>query len=149
MSARCKETMWRAAKFYGIGAAGTAVQLIMLIGLHGIFGLDYLLATALAVEVSVIHNFIWHELFTWSDRRSSTTRQVLGRFARFNFSTGALSLVGNLIVMRVLVGQFRVPYLLANIAAIAACGIANFLLSDLWVFRQQRGVGAPARVFTS
>jgi putative flippase GtrA len=31
----------------------------------------YLAATALAVEAAVVHNFFWHERFTWADRIKS------------------------------------------------------------------------------
>ena len=47
---------------------GIAVQLLMLVVLKAGLHLHYLVATALAVETAVIHNFLWHERFTWADR---------------------------------------------------------------------------------
>lgn len=143
MSARWKSLLVRAVKFYGVGAGGTVVQLAALAALHEGFGIGYLAATGAAVELSVLHNFIWHERFTWRDRRSRSARQVAARLARFNFTTGALSLAGNLLIMGALVGSAHLPYLVANVIAIAACGLLNFLVSDRWVFRAAGPAIAP------
>jgi len=39
--------------------------------------------------------------------------------------------------MRVMVGQGRMNYLLANAVAIAVCSVANFLVSEIWVFERE------------
>ena len=122
-------------KFNLVGAIGIVVQLAMLGILTSIFRLNYLPATALAVEAAVLHNFLWHERFTWTDRASVTRRQALGRLLRFNLTTGAVSILGNLLLMRLLVGQGHLPTLAANMVSIAACSLANFLASEYIVFR--------------
>jgi putative flippase GtrA len=53
---------------------------------------------------------------------------------KFNTSNGLVSLAGNLLIMRVLVGQFHLNYVIANLIAVATCSIVNFLLSDRFVF---------------
>ena len=126
-------------KFNAVGALGIGVQLAALALLKTGLNAPYLAATALAVEAAVLHNFVWHELWTWRDRRPPGGG-VLARLLRFNLSNGAISIVVNLALMRLLVGYFRVPYLLANLGAIAAGSLANFFVSDLFVFRS---VGAP------
>jgi putative flippase GtrA len=60
---------------------------------------------------------------------------LVGRLLRFHLSNGLVSILGNLVLMRLLVGQFRLHYMVANVLSIAACSLANFLLSDLFVFR--------------
>jgi len=122
-------------KFNFVGGIGIGVQLAALFLLKTVFGFDYLFATAFAVEAAVVHNFIWHEQFTWSDRVQPAWRRSLVRFARFNLTTGAVSIVGNLALMRVMVGEGHINYLVANAIAVALCSIANFLVSDGWVFR--------------
>ena len=57
------------ARFNAVGLAGVAVQLTMLKLLHSGMGLDYLLATALAVQTAVLHNFFWHRKWTWAERQ--------------------------------------------------------------------------------
>ena len=133
--------MWQSVarwmKFNLVGGVGIAVQLLML-WLLTACGVGYMLATALAVESAVLHNFVWHERFTWVDRRNGHLVQSLARLLRFNLSTGTVSIVGNLLLMRLLVGQAHVRPILANTIAIAACSVLNFIVSDRWVFRPVR-----------
>jgi putative flippase GtrA len=121
-------------KFNLVGAVGIGVQLAALWILSGL-GVGYMLATAVAVETAVLHNFIWHERFTWVDRADGFLWDSLGRLCRFNLTTGAVSIVGNLFLMRVLVGGIHLRPMLANLISIAACSLANFFVSDRWVFR--------------
>jgi putative flippase GtrA len=82
----------------------------------------------------VIHNFLWHERFTWADRPAARPVQSLVRLVKFNASNGAVSIGGNLLVMRLLVGELRVNYAVSNLVAIVVCSLANFLLGDRFVF---------------
>jgi putative flippase GtrA len=144
--------MIRWLKFNAVGAMGIAVQLAALAlfksGLH----VNYMAATAVAVELAVLHNFVWHERWTWRDRG---TEGRIGRLVRFHLANGLVSIAVNLVLMRVFVGQMHWPYLLANMAAIAVGSVVNFLAGDLLVFRRTallgRGVeaaraGASCRV---
>jgi putative flippase GtrA len=132
-----------------VGAIGIGVQFAALFLLKSVLGFDYLFATAFAVEAAVVHNFVWHEQFTWADRIKPDRikldcfkphgiepawRQSLPRFLRFNLTAGAVSIIGNLALMKVMVGEGHMNYLVANAIAITLCSIANFLVSDEWVF---------------
>jgi putative flippase GtrA len=130
----------RWVKFNAVGAMGIVVQLGTLVVLAGPLGLHYLLATGLAVETAVLHNFFWHERWTWMERtrRAPQLRLFLGRLLRFHLSNGLVSILGNLVLMRLLVGQFRLHYMVANVLSIAACSLANFFLSEVFVFRAAR-----------
>ena len=131
MSDQWRTTGLRWLKFNAVGGIGIAVQLAALTILKSGLHANYLAATALAVETAVIHNFIWHERFTWKDRK---TGQAATRFLKFNLTTGALSIFGNLLLMGFLVGGLHLNYLLSNILTIAACSVLNFLMSDRFVF---------------
>ncbi|MBI1896098.1 MAG: GtrA family protein [Acidobacteria bacterium] len=122
-------------KFNFVGGLGVLVQLGMLVLLKSGFGLHYLAATALAVEAAVLHNFLWHQSWTWSDRpRGSSPAAMLARLVRFHAANGAVSIVSNLILMKLFVGALGLPYFAANLVAIALTSIANFLLADRAVF---------------
>jgi putative flippase GtrA len=95
-------------------------------------GMHYLLATALAVETALLHNYAWHRRWTWADRRSAS-----GRLLRFHAANGLVSLASNLVWMRVLTGLWGIPAVPANLIAIAATSVLNFLLGDRWVFSQR------------
>lgn len=130
---------WRIAgvrwmKFNAVGGLGIGVQLAVLSISAGIFHLHYLAATAIAVEAAVVHNYLWHQRFTWLDRPAS---RGFVRFIKFNLTTGALSIAGNVVLMRVLVGIGKLNYMAANLLTIAVCSIANFLLSDRVVFQEE------------
>jgi putative flippase GtrA len=126
-------TARRFFRFNLVGAIGIAVQLAMLELLRRA-GLDYLVATIIAVEAAILHNFVWHERYTWRDRDSVSRWESFARLLRFHLANGAVSLVGNAVIMRWLVGAFGVAVLPANVAAIAACGLVNFVLGDRLVF---------------
>ena len=139
--------MTRAARFVGVGIAGFAVQALALGGLITA-GLPYPVATALAVEAAILHNFLWHELWTWGDRGAGLTRPPksagrkwkgcshgrLARFLRFNGATAVVSIAGNVALMRLFAGWLRLPLLLANLLAVLSLSAVNFLTSDRLVF---------------
>ena len=126
-----RTTGLRWLKFNFVGGIGIAVQLVVLTALKSGLHLDYLVATGLAVEAAVIHNFLWHERFTWVDRGAGAG---FARFLKFNLTTGAFSILGNLVMMKLLVGVCKLNYLLANMITIAACSVVNFVVSDSFVF---------------
>ena len=125
-------------KFHFVGALGIGVQLAAL-SLLTAAGVEYLAATALAVEAAVVHNFLWHERLTWRDRAAPLLGQLPGRFLRFQLANGAISLLGNLLGMRLLVGVVHLPVMGANLGAIAACAAVNFVVSDRLVFTPAEG----------
>ena len=133
----CRVTL-RWLKFNAVGALGIGVQLAVLLTLKSGFHLSLLPATAVAVEAAVVHNFLWHERYTWAERVQQSWRTSLPRLLRFNLTTGGVSIAGNLALMKLMVGLGHVNYLLANAMAIALCSLANFLVSETWVFKDDR-----------
>lgn len=126
-----KGLLHRWFRFSAVGAGGIVVQALTLALLLRVAGLHYLAATAIAVEASVLHNFIWHRRWTWADRPSGNTSTML---LRFNLTTGAMSIVGNLVLMLLLVAGVGLAPFAANMVTIAICSLINFTLSDRFVF---------------
>jgi putative flippase GtrA len=138
-------TMTRWGAFNVVGALGLGVQAALLWLLMAVGGFNYLLATALAVEGAILHNFFWHERWTWSDRTRPNRSGWMGRLARFNLTTGAVSIAGNLAAMAALVGGLRLHYLAATLIAIAMLG-HEFHASDRLVrFRFWHCAWPPGR----
>ncbi len=140
-SARQRDNAWRQTtarwlRFNLVGALGIAVQFAVLLVLKSGSHLDYLLATALAVEAAVVHNFMWHERYTWADRVRPSWRRSPLRLLRFNLTIGGVSIAGNLALMKILVDAAQMNYLIANGIAIALCSLMNFLVSERWVFEK-------------
>ncbi|MGA2696286.1 MAG: GtrA family protein [Terriglobales bacterium] len=136
-----ERTFVRFLKFNAVGGMGILVQLGALAILKSSLHLDYLPATALAVEAAVLHNFVWHERFTWADRLRENS---LRRFVKFNLTTGMFSITGNLLIMKWLIESLKMQYLLANAIAIVLCSIVNFVVSDRAVFRAPRSESQPS-----
>ena len=118
-------------RFYAVGAAGMVVQAGVFAVLTLVLARHYLVATAIAVEMAVLHNFFWHRRWTWADRRDSG---ALGQLLRFHLTTGVASIGGNLLFMRLLVGGLHLHPLLAGLVTVAGCSLVNFVVSDKLVF---------------
>lgn len=128
--------LFRYFKFNLVGAMGMGVQLGVLWILHRLVHGHYLFATFVAVELAVVHNFIWHRRFTWRDHSGEMAAPWV--FWRFQLSNGAVSLVGNLALMWLFVQIARLPVLVANLLGIACCSLVNFWLAEVWAFAGAR-----------
>lgn len=123
----------RVPAFIIVGAIGFVLQLVSLALLTTAVGWPYEPATAVAVELAVLHNFWWHERWTWRDRTESRAG-VIGRFLRFQLTTGFTSLAGNMVLMAVCVELLGLHAVAANTVSVVLMSAANFLLADRWVF---------------
>ena len=117
-------------RFNAVGIGGAAVQVASLWFLTH-FGVHYLWATALSVEAALLHNFFWHTRWTWKGRDAS--------ILRFHLANGLVSIVSNLIWMRIFTGWLGVPAVPANLLAITLTSVVNFVLGDRWVFARGNG----------
>ena len=126
---------WRRwGRFSLVGMLGAGLQVVALALLHQADRGHYLASVAVAFEVTLLHNFLWHRKYTWRDRPEGRTVTWRARFMRFHLSNGLISLAGNLLVTRWLVSSAHEPLLLANALAIVCCSTANFVLGTRWVF---------------
>lgn len=127
----------RWGKFNLVGAMGMIVQLAALTIFNRWMSGHYLCASAAAIELTLLHNFLWHWHYTWRDRRDCSTQ--LRQLAKFHLSNGLVSLLGNLVLMQLLIHYARLPLLASNVIAISCCSTANFFLGNNWAFaRSQR-----------
>ncbi|MGI4828200.1 MAG: GtrA family protein [Janthinobacterium lividum] len=122
---------WR---FNLVGGIGVVLQLASLTLFNRWASGHYLFASAAALELTVLHNFVWHLHYTWRDHRGTSTPLV--QLMRFHLSNGLVSMLGNLALVRVLVHQARWPVLAANCFAILCCSVSNFYLSNRWTFAE-------------
>jgi putative flippase GtrA len=127
-----KTNFVRWGKFNLVGAIGMAVQLGVLALLNRQWPGRYLAATAAAIEVTLVHNFIWHLHYTWCDRRAGSA--IVKQFVRFHLSNGLVSICGNLALMPLLVRGAHTPVVASNAIAILCCSVVNFCLGNNWAF---------------
>jgi putative flippase GtrA len=120
-------------RFSLVGTFGTAVQLLAVAIFSRVTPGHHLAATAAGLELSLVHNFIWHEHYTWRDRDVSCSRG--SRLVRFHLANGLISLAGNLLLVALFV-PLGVNVIVANLAAISLCAGLNYGISNVWVFRR-------------
>jgi len=125
-------------RFNLVGVLGMIVQLLSLAMLHTMTAMHYMLATFLAVETAILHNFLWHEKWTWKEQAyGGLAYSEAERFFRFHIASGLISLSGNLLLMRVFIEVLHLPIILANLIAIAGCSLSNFMANSRFVFRSK------------
>lgn len=112
------------------GLYGFALQLLVLSLLERRLNLGW--ATAIAVEAAVIHNFVWHEFYTWRDRHAG--QSVWKRFAGFQATNGTTSIMANVVITTYLHTHYDVVAVLANSLAVIACSVINFAASEWVIF---------------
>jgi putative flippase GtrA len=133
-------------RFVLVGLGGFVVQAALLEALTRLTTLDYRAATVLAVEAAVLHNFLWHDRWTWPRERARaggwprTMRQraLWQRLSRFHAATALVSVAGNVGLMALFVGVFGWPVLPATAAAVVLLAVVNFRAADRWVFAVPR-----------
>ena len=128
----------RSVAFVAVGFAGFVVQLSALAAFAMWLGVPHVAATAMAVELAILHNFVWHERWTWADRTAMDPEGTWRRLARFHVSSGVVSIAGNLLVTGWIIAVTDVPLLAANTLAVGACMVLNFVAADRLVFRQEQ-----------
>ncbi len=119
----------RFIKFNIIGLTGVFVNQGLLIFLTSL-GLHYLYAGLIAVETSIISNFLLNDLWTFRDRRSGC---MLKRLVKFNI----LMLVGlaiNLLILYALTDLASLHYTISNIFGIGIASIARYKMSIRWAW---------------
>jgi putative flippase GtrA len=132
-------TVVRFARFNIVGTAGIGVQLACVaILVHGL-GTPAVLATAAGVAAAVVHNFCWHVRWTWRDRMEPGVSRA-GAFLRFVGANGAVSLVGSVLLMPILVSLAGLSAIPANLVTIAACGLLNYWIGGQVCFPQIRRI---------
>jgi putative flippase GtrA len=133
-------TSMRWLRFNAVGALGFGVQLVTLSLLLRWTTLPQPLAVAVAVFVTVSHNFFWHERVTW---RGQPRHGRWGRWVAFHLTNGAISLVTNVVATSALVLATGISAVSANIVAVLLASLVNFVASDRIVFT---GRGPLARL---
>jgi dolichol-phosphate mannosyltransferase len=121
----------RVLKFAIVGGSGVLVNLGMLWLLHGKAELSIELAAAIAIELSIISNFLINDLWTFHDERN---RSFMARAIGAHTGSG-LAVAINYVVLLALNKEMGVHYLMAALLAIGAGAGVNYSVSALWTWR--------------
>ncbi len=124
----------RFGRFSLVGLMGAGLQVLLILLFTKQLDISAALATSMAVEITIVHNFMWHEHFTWTGRGHRGTREVAVRLWRFHVGNGLISLAGNTVLMYWLVERLQVPVVPATLGAIGTLALVNFFIAERWVF---------------
>lgn len=129
-----KGEMARFIKFCLVGLSGVGVNMGLLWLLTEYAGLVYLLSAAIAVETSIITNFLLNNFITFRGRNEPGARPFFQRLLKFNL----ISLIGlgiNIGLLSLFTEVFGIYYLVSNIIAIIIVTLWNYLLNTWWTWR--------------
>ena len=133
----------RIIKFQVIAWIGTVVNLGSLWLLHGNFHIPLAIAGACAIEIAIIHNFIWHYYLTWRGRVHHTKKDFFQRFLKYNLVTASIDALVNLGILWSLAHFLNVHYLFADILGMLPGPIFKFLSNEFIIFRKSK---APKKI---
>lgn len=123
----------RFVRFCVVGGSGVVVNQGLLMLLHGTLGAPLLLSSLVAIEVSIITNFLLNHVWTW--RMSLRVPGLMRRCLQYHAAAVMAAFAGNVIVLMAAVELFGVDYRIANLVGIAVGTVINFTAGELWVFR--------------
>jgi len=126
----------RIFKFAVVGGVGAMVQLSTLFFWRKLF--PFQVAFFLAVECAVVSNFIWNNLWTFSDRKLKTI-QIPSKFIQFNIASGGSIVIQQMVA---LVGEFAIglfplftlPVILLTVDTGMTYAVAGILIGMFWNF---------------
>jgi|YelNatPaOPRAMG01_1025707.scaffolds.fasta_scaffold00855_16 dolichol-phosphate mannosyltransferase len=121
----------RFIKFNIVGLTGVFVNEGILMLLTSL-GLYYIYSSIVAIEISIISNFMLNDIWTFKDRRSG---HILKRLVKFNILM-LVGLVINLLILYVLTDLASLHYTISNLFGIAIASIARYLMSIKWAWLQ-------------
>jgi putative flippase GtrA len=117
-------------RFAVVGLGGVAVDLGVFYLLHKSLGLALTLSAMLSTEVAIINNFLWNDVWTFSDvsQEQQSISQRLKRFFKFNLIC-FFGLILNSLIVNWLFYRFGVNEYIAKLVAIACVTLWNFWLN--------------------
>ena len=142
---------YRFIKFGIVGASGVVVNLTVLhLGheylfnhLEAAYNKPYF-SLALAISLATLNNFTWNRLWTWADRvrtlEAGESHPISPRLLAMEFGqyvTASAFGSGLQYVLTLLLSN-SMDYRLANIIAIVAASVSNFLANDRWTFKRHK-----------
>jgi len=121
----------RPLRYLAVATLGAALQAGVVIAASAV-GCSPVAATVIGIEAAILHNFAWHDRWTWGDRDRREPRVV--RLVRYNAALAGTSLAVGAGVTWMVVAGLGWGVLPANAVAVAVAALANYIASDRVLF---------------
>ncbi len=119
----------QALKFIFVGISGIFVNQFFLYFLHETnFFLSLPVASILAIELSILNNFTWNNIWTFKGRKKGLIRKI----SRFHISSSIGAVVNFVILLSLSSIGFNIYF--SNLIGIFLSFLIRFSLSEFWVW---------------
>jgi len=124
----------RFTRFAAVGLSGVGVNLGVLWLLAGVLRLREVLASAAAIEVSILWNFALNSRFTYRDRNAGAVAGLAARALRYNLVSliGLVLQLGTFVLLRAILLRHLEREALGDLRYPAQC--AGIALATAWSF---------------
>ena len=119
-------------KFGIVGGSGIVVNMGLLFVLTRFLSVRLEIASAIAIEASILSNFFLNNL--WTFKKRNTHVPFWSRLFRYHLVTGLAGIV-NYLILLLLVKTLGWHDMLSNLIGIAIGTIINYSLNSLWTWR--------------
>lgn len=102
-----------------------------------VLGIYYIVANVLAIELSVLNNFILNERWTFRDRDRGGWKTYFKRMLAFHLSSGLIAWLTQTPTLFILTHYFRIWDKLAVMIGIGLGALANYFICNLLIFKHK------------
>ena len=124
----------RFIKFCVAGLSGVFVNEAILFILTEFAGLLYLFSSLIAIEASIISNFLVNDIWAFKDLKKRGTRNFILRISKWNLARILTGIV-NLAILYFLT-EAGINYLISNLIGIIIATILAYSMSLSWVWKK-------------
>lgn len=124
------------ARFGLVGVSGIIVNYGLFSLFRWGFQIPYLVAAGLAIEISIITNFLLNNFWTWRHRGRLSLGTLLKRVPQYHLVAGIAAFGGNWLVLFILADLAGLPVDPSYFIGIGVGMFINYFLNDRWTFAQ-------------
>ena len=119
--------------FAVVGTVASGVQMAFLWFFVEFAGLNYLLAAAISIEITIVFQYVLNNRWTFASMKNVGRTDFLSGLLKTNLVRGSAIPI-QLAILFALVTWGSVPYLYANAIAIVLTGIYRFVFDARWTW---------------
>jgi dolichol-phosphate mannosyltransferase len=116
-----------------VGTSGVFVNMGLYIFLTRLMGITLEYASPIAIEISIISNFILNNIWTFKSRTGKSS--LSKRFIRFHIVAFTAGVVNYITLLSFVYGVGMMD-VIANLIGIGAATIVNYVLNSRWTWKR-------------
>lgn len=122
-------------KFGLVGGSGVVVNMGVLYLLTHYAKVNYKISSVFAIELSIITNFLLNNYWTWKGQQE---KNFWLKMMQYHISVGFTAILANWLLLVFLTEVVGIYYLISNLIGIGVGMLLNFVVNDLWTFREKK-----------